>query len=320
MASYNGPTNVQQLLINTLRELDDSVNADYFELALQDIQHIGEKINTKNDETYKIIKGYLTKVAGILKKEKYAFCIKHLTDQTNDEIICEEMLKIFKLSLSPERQAALNKRMENAKAGIITPRMEMIALQTELLIQVIRTVDKKCEFCNAKTSQTCACKQVLYCSRKCQKSDYPLHRLTCKKIVDGTLAKFQATSEEQKESYDNAICQDLFTQIPSVKEKIHEAKKQAQKETREREELERKETREHEELERKETREREEQEELERIQILKSGSCCNDTEGATHVIGELLLCTRCKMVVYCCKKCQKQHWKTHSPFCIDNRK
>ena len=27
------------------------------------------------------------------------------------------------------------------------------------------------------------------------------------------------------------------------------------------------------------------------------------------------ICSRCKTVCYCMKKCQKEHWKSHQPLC-----
>ena len=33
---------------------------------------------------------------------------------------------------------------------------------------------------------------------------------------------------------------------------------------------------------------------------------------------ELMLCSRCQMQHYCCRKCQKRHWKHHRSVCFPN--
>lgn len=41
-------------------------------------------------------------------------------------------------------------------------------------------------------------------------------------------------------------------------------------------------------------------------------SACSDESG-----GKLLVCSRCKVICYCCRDCQVQHWKEHKEECIN---
>ena len=67
-------------------------------------------------------------------------------------------------------------------------------------IQSEKRFSSACARCNKTASLTCQCQQVSYCSKECQKLEWPSHSDTCKKPTGKSLSELHSPAEKPKGS------------------------------------------------------------------------------------------------------------------------